>query len=297
HVTVALSGDGGDELFCGYHQYLFGHDLWERLRRVPAPLRASAATLLGRTPAAALDGAMRLLPRRFRYRATGDRILKLAEVLGAPDGEDFYRRLISHWKDPGQVVLGAREPETLLTERDRWPELPGLRERMMYLDAQTYLPGDVLTKTDRATMAVSLEARVPLLDHRLVELAWRVPTSLKVREGQGKWLLRQVLYRHVPRNLMERPKMGFEVPIEHWLRGPLREWAEELLDARRLREEGIFDPAPVRRMWREHVSGRRRWNYHLWDVLMFQAWLESERETGSRGAGVREGPAGWPAEA
>ena len=213
------------------------------------------------------------LPRRFRTQNLGNKLEKLASALQAATGSAFYKDLASHWKDPASVVLGAKEPATLLDRTDEQPKLPGLRERMMYLDMMTYLPDDILTKVDRASMAVSLEARVPLLDHRVVEFAWRVPTEYKYRNGQGKWLLRQVLYRYVPKDLMERPKMGFGVPIEHWLRGPLREWAEELLDEKRLREEGFFDPAPIRKMWEDHVSGRCRWHYYLWDVLMFQAWL------------------------
>ena len=170
--------------------------------------------------------------------------------------------------------MGGVGGGTLFTTPERLPKLPGIRERMMYLDSQTYLPDDILTKVDRASMAVSLEARVPLLDHRVVEFAWKVPMSLKYQDGKGKWLMREVLYRYVPRKLMERPKMGFKVPIELWLRGPLRDWAEALLDEKRLREEGFFNPGPVRSMWREYVSGKRRWHYYLWDVLMFQAWLE-----------------------
>jgi len=276
HVTVALSGDGGDELFCGYSRYTVGQRAWQKLRPLPLPLRRVLAWLLERAPGHALDAIQRLLlPPRLRLPNLADRLPKLAEVLVCENGESFYRRLISHWKEPERVVLGAREPDTILSAPDRLPPLPGLRERMMLLDMLTYLPDDILTKVDRASMAVSLEARVPLLDHRVVEFAWRVPTAYKYRDGQGKWLLRQVLYRYVPRELMERPKMGFGVPIEHWLRGPLRDWAEELLDEKRLREEGYFDPAPIRTMWEEHVSGKRRWHYYLWDVLMFQAWLEA----------------------
>src|SRR5680860_459524 len=219
---------------------------------------------------------MGILPRRVRIDHLADRLPKLAAILAHPTGEAFYRDLVSHWKTPDQIVLGANEPDTILSSPDRLPELPGLRERMMYLDMMTYLPDDILTKVDRASMAVSLEARVPLLDHRVVEFAWRVPTEYKYRADQSKWLLRQVLYRYVPQELMDRPKMGFGVPIEHWLRGPLRAWAEDLLNEKRLREEGFLDPAPIRKMWEEHVSGKRRWHYYLWDVLMFQAWLENQ---------------------
>jgi len=276
HVTVSLSGDGGDELFCGYNRYVLGYRVWQKLRLLPAPLRQALSWVFMHAPGHALDAIQRRLPKHLQVSNLADRLPKLAEVLTHRNGDAFYRALVSHWKNPDQLVLGATEPDTILNRPDRMPQLPGLRERMMYLDMMTYLPGDILTKVDRASMAVSLEARVPLLDHRLVEFAWRVPTAYKYRNGQGKWLLRQVLYRYVPKALMDRPKMGFGVPIEHWLRGPLREWAEELLDEKRLREEGFFDPAPIRKMWEEHLSGKRRWHYYLWDVLMFQAWWEAQ---------------------
>jgi asparagine synthase (glutamine-hydrolysing) len=274
HVTVSLSGDGGDELFYGYGRYFKADAIWRKIGALPLPLRRVMASLLRHAPGRALEKGMAVLPHRLRVAHLADRLPKLAEVLAYPDGQSFYRQLVSHAKKPDELVLGATEPSTILGRPDCMPDLPGLREQMMYLDVMTYLPGDILTKVDRASMAVSLEARVHLLDHRLVEFAWRVPMEYKCRDGQGKWLLRQVLYGYVPQSMMDRPKMGFGVPIEHWLRGPLREWGEELLDEKRLREQGFFDPAPIRRMWEEHVSGKRRWHYYLWDVLMFQAWLD-----------------------
>jgi asparagine synthase (glutamine-hydrolysing) len=204
----------------------------------------------------------------------GDKMHKLAALLALRDPEIMYLSMVSQWRDPEQIVIGGRELSTPITDRSAWPVLSDFTERMMYLDLITYLPDDILTKVDRASMAVGLEARVPLLDHRVVEFAWKLPLSLKIRkEGEGKWLLRRLLDRYVPKELIERPKMGFGVPLDSWLRGPLREWAEDLLDEPRLRREGYFDPAPIREKWTEHLSGQRNWQYPLWNVLMFQAWL------------------------
>lgn len=279
-VIVALSGDAGDEMFGGYDRYLLACRIWKMLGPLPQRIRLIAAAILRGLPPAFWTRlfvvAQPILPERFRLATVANKIQKLAEVLALRDGESFYRQLVSHDKNPASIVIGGMEPPTRLTERTSWPPTNAFEHWMMALDAQTYLPDDILVKVDRAAMANSLETRVPLLDHRVVEFAWRLPLSLKIRHGQGKWILRQVLYRHVPRELIDRPKMGFGVPIDSWLRGPLRDWAEALLDDSRLKREGFFNSAPIRKKWLEHLSGRHNWQYHLWDVLMFQAWLEAQ---------------------
>lgn len=280
HVTVCLSGDAGDELFCGYNRYVMTAQMWKKLSLLPVGLRKMlAGSLTGITPQTwnrLLHPVQFGMPRSLRMSNIGDKLHKGAAVLDSCSAEELYLKLISHWPDPASVVRNATEHPTALTGNT--PELAGLTEvqRMMALDMLTYLPDDILVKVDRAAMGVSLEGRVPFLDHRVVEFAWRLPQSLKLQDGQGKWVLRQVLYRHVPKELIERPKMGFGVPLHDWLRGPLREWAESLLDESRLRREGYFHPTPIRKKWVEHLSGQRNWQHHLWNVLMFQAWLEHQ---------------------
>ncbi len=272
HVAVSLSGDAGDELFCGYNRYQMTAGVWGGISYLPRPLRQLAAGSIKAVSARSWDkvGGMLSISR------LGNSIHKVAELLDSRVVADLYMGMVSHWKDPSGVVLGASEPATVLTGLA--PDFSRLSdvERMMAFDMISYLPDDILVKVDRAAMGVSLESRVPLLDHRLVEFAWRIPQSMKLRDGVSKWILRQVLYRHVPKGLIERPKMGFGVPLDVWLRGPLRDWAETLLAEPRLRSEGFFDPAPIRQKWVEHLSGRRNWQYHLWNVLMFQMWLEEQ---------------------
>lgn len=278
HVTVSLSGDGGDELFGGYERYFSTPRLWQRIERMPYTLRRAAARLIQALPSHAWDELFalpnRLLPETLRWPAPGALLQRRAQLLDCRNGTALYRCVVSRHLSPTDVVLGVAEPASRLSASI--PGLPGLSEQLMLLDTISYLPDDILVKVDRAAMAVGLETRVPLLDHQLFEFAWRLPQHYKMRGETGKWLLRQVLYKHVPRELIERPKMGFDVPIGIWLRGPLRDWAETLLDESRLRKEGYFDPLQIRRKWHEHLSGKRDWRGHLWDVLMFQAWLEAQ---------------------
>lgn len=276
HVTVSLTGDGGDELFGGYNRYRLGKNVWTKAGWLPLGLRRAAAGALRALSPADWNGIIgacnRLLPAKVRQRSAGDKLHKFAEAISAESAQDMYNALLSHWKDPASVVLDARGRLAFAREASESPL--SFTEEMMLNDAVSYLPDDILVKLDRASMSVGLEGRAPFLDHRVFEFAWKLPLSLKIHGGQGKWILRQVLKRYVPENLIDRPKMGFGVPIDEWLRGPLRDWAESLLDEGRLKREGFLRPEPIRRKWAEHLSTKRNWQYHLWDVLMFQAWLE-----------------------
>lgn len=288
-VTVSLSGDGGDELFAGYDRYFRTLAVWSKVSRLPAAGRRALAAALMRSP----DSLLRLLASVARATALADalspdRLRKLGAMVSSSTAEALYFEFLSHWREPSKVVIGAEEPDHFLGRSANWKISERLIDNMCFADLSSYLPDDILTKVDRASMAVSLEARVPILDHRVVEFAARLPLHMKVRDGQSKWLLRQVLYRYVPPELLDRPKMGFGVPIDEWLRGPLRDWAEDLLSEERLRREGFFNPAPIRAKWQEHLSGRRRWHYYLWDVLMFQSWWE---HTGQ----IRPGSTSYPA--
>jgi asparagine synthase (glutamine-hydrolysing) len=263
-VTVCLSGDGGDELFCGYNRYFTLSRLWRRIERCPTLVRRIISKLIPHP-------SLPVSPWRI-----GRRLQLIRKLLAFENGHDAYYWFHAHWREPCDVVQHLdtnQEPMGPVAS-----DLPGdLFEQMAFRDAVSYLPDDILVKVDRASMAVGLEARVPMLDHRVVDLAWQLPVGFKVRGGQGKWVLRQLLQRFVPRQLVERPKMGFGVPLDSWLRGPLRDWSEALLDERRLRDEGYFNPAAVRKKWDDHLTGKCDWQYLLWDVLMFQAWLEAGR--------------------
>jgi asparagine synthase (glutamine-hydrolysing) len=282
-VTVALSGDGGDELFGGYNRYFWGKRLERLFRWIPEPLRRTSVRAArgrsGRAAALAVATVQPFLPARLRVATPADKMMKLAEILSVDSADAMYRRLVAHWKQPEDIIRDIdAAPRNPAFDRAA-PSVSTMIEKMMLWDSLTYLPDDILVKVDRATMAVSLEGRAPLLDARVIELAWSLPLRMKIRDGAGKWILRRVLARYIPESMFERPKMGFGVPLGEWLRGPLRDWAEDLLSERSLREEGFFHPGPIRLRWEEHRSGRRSWHHYLWDILMFQAWVREQRRS------------------
>lgn len=275
HVTVVLSGDGGDELFGGYNRYFQLPAIRNRIAFLPASLRRGLANLLRLIPPERWSSMLKPMPALGRIPMIGDKIHKVANIL-PEDADGAFRRLVSEWDRPSELVIDGQEIVHPIW-KDAKDSVSEFVERMQYIDLATYFPDDILTKVDRASMAVSLEARVPFSDHRVVEYAWRLPQHLKIRNGTGKWILRQVLYQHVPRQLMDRPKMGFGIPLDQWLRGPLRDWAEDLLSERRMVQDGYLNPMPIRQRWQEHLSGNRNWQYSLWGVLMFNAWLDQHR--------------------
>ena len=278
HVTVALSGDGGDELFGGYNRYLLPRSILMKIYRYPKPARSLLRKLLVSISPSSWDFVLSAisigLPKSLKLAQSGDKLHKFARLISSLSKEGIYSGLVSQWSHPEEIVIGAVEPPTMAMLETSWPKLQDFESRMMSVDAMTYLPDDILVKVDRAAMAVSLETRIPFLDHRVVEFACKLPLHLKIRNSTGKWLLREVLNKYVPRKLIERPKMGFAVPLEDWLRGPLRDWGESLLDETRLHQEGFFRPEPIRKKWEQHMTGKRNWHHQLWSILMFQAWLE-----------------------
>lgn len=269
HVTVSLSGDAGDELFGGYTRYFLMKRILKNMKRMPWIMKKNIRCILQNTPSSFWGFLLGMVFPKFSEPT--EKIKKLSDLLASDDPRFQYKQLVSHWRNPEEIVLGGKETRTRMEEANTG--FDQFEHAMMLYDFLNYLPDDILVKVDRAAMGVSLETRIPFLDPRVIDFAWKLPLSMKIKNNQGKWILRQILYKYVPQHLIERPKMGFGVPIDSWLRKPLRDWAEDLLDEKRLKREGYFNPKPIRQKWEEHLSGKRNWYYHLWDILMFQTWL------------------------
>ncbi len=275
-VTVVLSGDGGDEIFGGYNRYLIGKKIWKKISRLPAPIKKLFSKTITGIPPRTLDSFFSLLGSAhlplLKEERPGEKLHKLTQILNASSCEEIYYQIVSQWKEPESIVINGNEPPNDLKTAS-WNSWMSCAEKMMAWDTLTYLPDDILAKVDRASMAVSLEVRAPILDHRVVEYAWRLPIEMRIQNGKTKWILRKILYKHVPKELIERPKMGFGLPIGEWIRGPLRGWTESLLNLERLKNEDYFYPEPILEKWNEHLSGKKSWTNLLWNILMFEIWL------------------------
>jgi asparagine synthase (glutamine-hydrolysing) len=272
HVTVAISGDGGDELFGGYNRYTMACKIWKIVEKTPFFVRKALSKGITSVTPKIWDNLGNSIPQKFNVAHPGDKAYKFADILLASEISDVYDRLVSHWEHSCDVVIGCNNINKPIYES----HFTNDEHNMMFFDSVSYLPDDILTKVDRASMASSLETRVPFLSHKVVEFAWNLPLDVKIRDSKGKWIVRKVLDNYVPNKLIDRPKMGFGIPIDSWLRGPLKDWAESLLDESRLKNEGFFHPEPIRKIWAEHLSEKRNWHHHLWSILMFQAWLEQQ---------------------
>jgi asparagine synthase (glutamine-hydrolysing) len=275
-VTVALTGDGGDEVFCGYNRYILSKNLWNKLTLISLPLRKILASGIKSINSQSWNKFLKILPSFNQYTNLADKVYKVTSALESKTLFDLYYKLISNWQNPNGILLDGKEPRTFLTNYEsELTKLDG-QQQMMLLDSMTYLPDDILVKTDRAAMATSLETRAPFLNHKLLEYAWQIPQPLKLKKTQSKWILRQILYKYIPKKLVERPKVGFGVPIDSWLRGPLKDWAQALLDKTKLRNQGFFNPDSISIKWTEHLSGKKNWQYEIWSILMFQEWLSKK---------------------